>query len=274
MKSLPQGAEASDTSLPQSAEASDTYRDIFHSLYPLKSERGRDVRAGQLRGWGIEFGNLIHNELAGEHVWEASLDAARQRGTLLNPAKLANLYLILRYGMADARHRDIIEFGSFRGGSAVFLATMLRELALPYKVYALDTFSGMPKTNAMMDLHNEGDFRECDHDGLLEFIERNRLSAYVETVKGRFDQTLPRLIAQGHRFGLAHCDCDVYDAVKYVCANAPDYMADGGYIAFDDPLHGSCLGAFTAVEEEFIQRRSLLAEQAFPHLIYRVQPLR
>ncbi|MGC8908947.1 MAG: hypothetical protein ACP5M0_16110 [Desulfomonilaceae bacterium] len=42
---------------------------------------------------------------------------------------------------------------------------------------------------------------------------------------------------------------------------------------FDDPLYGSCLGAFEAVEELVIRNDGLHAEQAFPHLVYRYSPL-
>jgi hypothetical protein len=46
-------------------------------------------------------------------------------------------------------------------------------------------------------------------------------------------------------------------------------VSEGGYIVFDDPLFGSCLGAFQAVEELLIRRDGHSAEQVYPHLLYR-----
>lgn len=249
------------------------YARLFTDRYPLRSEKGRDVLAGHLRGWGIEYGDLIQQCLTQDEVWLRALDAATRRGTLLTLPKLANLYLIMRYALATEDRLDVMEFGSFRGGSAVFMATVLKALGRAGRVYALDTYQGMPPTDPVMDLHGEGDFKDCDFEGFLSFIEREELLNQFEVVKGRFDQTLPGLLLSGVDAALAHCDCDVYDGVKYVCRMAPQFMRPAGFVVFDDPLHGSCLGAFTAVEEEFVRAQALLAEQAYPHLVYRVQPL-
>jgi len=240
--------------------------------YPLSNERGRDVRAGHLRGWGLEFGDLS-TSIQSDHVWQLALKLAVERGTLLPVAKLANIYLILKYAVPRTGALNVIEFGSFKGGCAVFMATLLREWGREGKVLALDTYEGMPKTDATLDLHSEGDFRDCDEAGLRKFIADNNLSSQVELAKGLFDQTLPGIIASGMKFALAHCDCDIYSGVKYVCCEVDKYLIEGGHMVFDDPLFGSCLGAFTAVEEELIQDRRLYAEQVYPHLVYRLPPL-
>src|SRR5258706_3885600 len=241
--------------------------------YPLSVERGRDIRAGHLRGWGIEFGKIIESTISVDPIWQKALAAATRRGTLLPPAKLANLYLILRYAIPQQGPVNVIEFGSFKGGAAVFFATLLQELGREGKVLALDTFEGMPKTDSTLDLHSEGDFKDCDFPGLINFVKTEGLSGRLELVKGRFEQTLPGILAGGTRFVLIHCDCDIYSGVKYVCQKADQLLVPGGHLVFDDPLYGSCLGAFTAVEEELIQTRRLHAEQVFPHLVYRIPAL-
>lgn len=131
-------------------------------------------------------------------------------------------------------------------------------------------FGGMPPTHPVLDLHSEGDFKECDFQGLTSFIKARALGDWVRPVVGKFDETLPKLLSEGFRAAFAHCDCDVYEGVRYVCRNAPFFLESGGYLVLDDPLHGSCLGAFTAVEEELITAQRLRAEQTFPHLVYRV----
>ena len=50
-------------------------------------------------------------------------------------------------------------------------------------------------------------------------------------------------------------------------------MAPATHVVFDDPLHGSCLGAFDAVQELMIRELDLTAEQVYPHLVFRCPPL-
>ncbi len=91
----------------------------------------------------------------------------------------------------------------------------------------------------------------------------------METIKGRFDETLPGILARGGRVALAHVDCDIYDPIKYVVRECLPVMHSCAYLVFDDPLSGSCLGAFDAVHELVIREFGLNAEQVYPHLVFR-----
>ena len=202
----------------------------------------------------------------------ASMSAANARGSLLSPNKLGNLYLVIRYGLRDL-NAHIFEFGNYMGGSAVFMATALKMLGRNAKIFAFDTFEGMPDTDPVRDLHRKGDFADSKFDGLRSYVREHALESHIELVKGRFDETLPGILAAGHRPGILHIDCDIYEPIKYVVRESIPHMRDGGYIIFDDPLHGSCLGAFDAVQELLIRELDLTAEQAYPHLVYRYPPL-
>jgi macrocin-O-methyltransferase TylF-like protien len=239
--------------------------------YPLEVHAGRDVGAGHLRGWGLEYSDL-YAQLQADPVFQTAYEAALARGTLLTPHKLANLYLIIRYAMAEEAG-DIYEFGSFRGGSAVFMGAILRELRRSAKVYAFDTYEGMPETDPTRDLHCVGDFRDAGYAELLGYIKSQDLEGHVETVRGLFDETLPSILARGGKVGLSHVDCDIYEPIKYVVRTTLPAMSGGSHVVFDDPLHGSCLGAFDAVEELLIRELDLTAEQVYPHLVFRYPPL-
>ena len=233
---------------------------------------GRNVRAGHVRGWGLEFGGFAEL-IARDALYAKALAAARQRRSLVTEPKLMNLYLIIRYGLANVRG-DIVEFGSYGGGSAAFMATLLHGLGRSTRVLALDTFEGMPETDPLLDLHRHGDFADASYDDLVAWTGAAGLEAHLVAVKGRFEETLPAMLADGAMFGLAHVDCDIHDAVAYATSSILPHLSPGGYIVFDDPLHGSCLGALQAVEEVLVQREHLLAEQAYPHLVYRYPPLK
>jgi len=241
------------------------------AAYPLETHAGRDIGAGHLRGWGLEYGGL-YEKVAEDPVFQQALDAAQARGSLLLPHKLANIYLMLRYGMARIPG-DIYEFGSFSGGSAVFMGTILKLLGREAKVHAFDTFEGMPPTDALRDMHRAGDFSDTGYEGLLSFIEERGLGGHVVTVKGRFDETLPGVLRARPAIGLMHVDCDIYEPIKYVVRECLPFLSADAYIVFDDPLHGSCLGAFDAVQELMIRELDLTAEQVYPHLVFRCPAL-
>ena len=56
-------------------------------------------------------------------------------------------------------------------------------------------------------------------------------------------------------------------------STADKVMVPEGYIVFDDPLHGSCLGAMQAIEETLLHEDRLFAEQMYPHPVYRYPPV-
>lgn len=240
--------------------------------YPLELHAGRDIGAGHLRGWGLEYGNLHEERIGTDPLFARALGAARARGSLLSLHKLANLYLMIRYAMAEDAG-DIYEFGSFMGGSAVFMGVVLKGLGRQSRVLAFDTYEGMPATDAVRDLHSRGDFSETGHAGLLHYIETSGLSGHVQTVKGEFSATLPGVLAQGGKVGFVHVDCDIYEPIKFVVRACLPHMVPAAHVVFDDPLRGSCLGAFDAVQELMIRELELTAEQAYPHLVFRCPPL-
>ncbi len=227
--------------------------------------KGRNVAAGNLRGWGLEFGDLLPAmmeipEFAAAHA----LAAGR---TLVTTPKLANLYLILRFA-AQAIPGEVIEFGSYRGGSALFMALLLRSWGSAKKVFACDTFAGMPPTDRDIDMHRLGDFADATLEEVTSARDAAGLTEKLVLVKGLFEDTLPS-VRQGRMFCLAHVDCDIYQPIRYVLREIDDFLSPGAYVVFDDPLFGSCLGAMEACEEAYIQMKGLHAEQAYPHLIFR-----
>ena len=153
------------------------------------------------------------------------------------------------------------------------MAFLADALGLPCHVYGLDTFSGMPRTTKNLDMHSQGDFSDLSLEELICEIEKLNISN-LTFVKGLFEHTAEQTLRKSGTILLAHIDCDIYSAVKFAYQTVKPYMAKtGGYTVFDDPLHGSCLGAFQAVEETVIGNDGLFAEQVYLHLVYRYPPL-
>jgi len=181
--------------------------------------------------------------------------------------KRMDLFLILTRFLGRLEHHNIIEFGSYRGGNALFMAWILRELHPEAKVYACDTYAGMPATDLTRDAHYAGDFADTSQADLEARRDALGLTNLI-VVRGRFEDTFPEIAASGVTFGLAHIDCDIYSAVKYAQEQVWPHMTKGGYVVYDDADAPTCIGATEAVEELIMDRR-LHAEQVWPHWVFR-----
>lgn len=227
--------------------------------------KGRVPRDGYQRGWGLQFG-AVRGLVEGEDLFRRSFERIGLP-SWISQEKRANLYLILTRFLDKLPDGNVIEFGSFKGGTAIFMALVLREVAPEAKVYALDTFGGMPKTDKSIDAHSTGDFADASVDELNQRIQALGLRNLIP-VKGLFQDTFPSL-ASGETFGLAHIDADIYSAIKYAQDAVWGRMTKGGYVVYDDADVSSCIGATQAVEE-LIQERRVHSEQIWPHFVFRV----
>lgn len=234
------------------------------SRLPDVYEDGRNLRDGYTRALGIHFGNL--NDLCmSDEVFMEALELARRLKSPVSEHQLANLYLIIRYGMQKIKPGHIVEFGTHRGGSALFLARLAHTYLPHANVYCFDSFVGMPETSAN-DVHKRGDFSDrTEHEFML--LARNHGLDNMVVVKGFFSETVPNLVPDD--VALAHIDCDLYLSVSSCYDGVKPKLVPRAYIAFDDPLFSSCIGAFDAVAEFVIKRDGLKIEQNFPNLIFR-----
>ncbi len=174
---------------------------------------------------------------------------------------LMNLYLLIRFFVPKGA---IVEFGSYRGGSTLFMATIAKAHRPDLHIYALDTFEGMPETGEL-DLHKQGDFSDTSLDELIQQIQLNNLTN-LTPVQGLFVDGVKQL-PTNINVALAHIDCDIYNAAVFAAEWALNN--NSAYVVFDDPLYSTCLGAMQAVEEVCVRKYGLNAEQAYPHLVYR-----
>ncbi len=245
--------------------------------FPLQLEeqglrKGRSIRDGYARGWGLEFGEL-RNSVLDDPIYREAMELAQGRTIQAENCRM-NLFLLAKYFLPrivdESTGGSIVEFGSYRGGSAIFLASVCRSLGLNVKVFGLDTFEGMPPTDKGVDAHNAGDFAGVDLNELRAYVQNSGLSDHLEFVAGIFEATAPALLTRIPPLLLAHIDCDVYNSVAFAWDVVGPYMANGGYVAFDDAHVSSCLGATEAVEDLAIRRDGLNCEQIWPHFVFRV----
>jgi hypothetical protein len=228
--------------------------------------RGRNVYEGYQRGWGIQFGGL-REKIEEDPLHRQASAAAGDLGIMSQDNRM-NLFLLMRFFMQKIPFGHVIEYGSYRGGSAIFMATVAKELYPGMKIFALDTYEGMPPTDKNVDAHNAGDFADARLDNLMAQVDNLKLDNLV-LVKGLFEETHDRVMKEAGTVRLAHIDCDIGPAVRYCYHAVKPFMVEGGYIAFDDATVSSCIGATEAVEDLVIRDDKLNSEQIWPHFVFR-----
>lgn len=204
-------------------------------------------------------------DLMHEPAWRGACVAADQRSLVEEP-KLQNLYLIIRDQLRKLPSQNIVEFGSYRGGSVLFMATLLKGWFPQATIFALDTFEGMPETSAEHDRHRQGDFADADLGSFKARAAELGLDNIV-FIKGRIENTFP-VLAGSWQFGLAHIDVDIIDAVRFAQNAVWPPLVSGGYLVYDDPTHWACHGAAKAAQEFAIEHR-IIGEQYAPHWVFR-----
>ncbi len=228
---------------------------------------GRNVYEGYQRGAGLRYHGLKEKVL-NDPLYLEAFSVAGDR-TILREDNRMNIYLLLRFYLNKIPFGHIIEYGSYRGGNAIFMAYVAQKLYPGMKVFALDTFNGMPTTDKNIDAHNTGDFSDTDVDILQQRIDDLKLDNMV-LVKGFFEDTNEGVMVQADgKISLAHIDCDIASSVKYAYEGVRPYMVDAGYIVFDDGTVSSCLGATEVIEDLLIRRDGMNSEQIWPHFVFR-----
>jgi hypothetical protein len=227
---------------------------------------GRSVYAGYQRGWGLEFGGLREKVLA-DPVYQAASEVAGSRSVVSEPRRM-NMFLLLKYYLGELPEGDVVEYGSYRGGNAVFMAHVAKELHPGMKIYALDTYEGMPDTDGAVDAHKAGDFGDANYQEIVDFVKSTGLDNLV-LVKGLFEDTNADLMKKVKKVRMAHIDCDIKPAVEFCYENVKGNMVKGGYYVFDDATVSSCIGATEVIEDLVIRRDGLNSEQIWPHFVFR-----
>lgn len=230
---------------------------------------GRSPREGYQRGVGLKYQGLGEKiqqqpdfDQAGMLTWGR---------TVVTLPRLMNLYLLIRFYLSRLDFGHIIEFGSYRGGSAMFMASLAKKHLPGAQVYALDTFAGMPPTDASIDAHKSGDFSNTDLAELEAFRAYHNLDN-LHFIKGTFEETAPSLL-RDKPIALAHIDCDIYSACAFAWDAVKPRMVPEGYVVFDDATEASCIGATEAIEALVVRRDGLVSEQIDPHFVFRYPPL-
>jgi predicted O-methyltransferase YrrM len=229
--------------------------------------RGRNPGEGYARGWGLEFGD-VRERLYADPVYLRSCDVSGGR-TLLAEHRQMNLYLLIKHFLGRLGGGNVLELGTYTGGSALFMASAMQTFLPAAWIVGVDTFTGIPYSDRSVDAHSAGDFAGVDLDELIAYKTAAGLDN-LDFIKGRFEDVLPQVLDAVAPLALVHIDCDVRDGVAFAYEAVRERMVPGGYIVFDDATIASCIGATEAIEELVVRRDGRHSEQVYPHYVFRV----
>ena len=138
----------------------------------------------------------------------------------------------LLYYASRAPAGAIVEVGVYRGGSALLLSTLGREMFL------YDTFEGIP-FQGDLDGNPVGKFGDTSFEMVKALLPQ------ATVIKGLF----PDSIIEMPPVAFVHADADQYESTKAIIEVMPQRMVRGGMILFDDFGVSDCEGCTKAVME-------------------------
>jgi cephalosporin hydroxylase/SAM-dependent methyltransferase len=193
-----------------------------------------------------------------------ALAAAVRPFTILSNARLLALYVLARQVCLDDVPGDFVECGTCKGGSAALLASVIHRYSVrPRKVYAFDTFEGMPDPTEV-DRHDgipanatsfgAGKLKAAIEENLKVVCQRMNVQDIVVPVQGLFHDTLPAARDQIEAIAFLHVDGDWYELTLDIFTNLYDKVSADGIIQIDD--YGYWEGCRKAVHEFEASRRT------------------
>ncbi|WP_448600789.1 TylF/MycF/NovP-related O-methyltransferase [Thermoleptolyngbya sp.] len=177
--------------------------------------------------------------------------------TLLSEERLFSLYALTKQICLEDVPGNFVECGTFKGGAAALMAATIRRYSQrPRKLYACDTFEGMPDP-IDVDKHdgipaNEtglgaGTLKAPIEENLAVVCADLGVSDIVVPLKGLFQHTLPQHQHEIGAIALLHADGDWYESTLTIFNLLYEQVVLAGAVQIDD--YGFWEGCRRAVHE-------------------------
>jgi O-methyltransferase len=169
-----------------------------------------------------------------------------QKNSCVPPRKLLGLWEYVQ----EAPEGDILEVGSWRGGSSLMLAASAEQHKPNSHVYICDTFEGLVKVTDKDNFHKNGDFGDTTSKEVVEGLMVEYNLSNVTVHEGIFPEDTGNEVTST-KIAFIHIDVDVYQCYLDIFNWMEGKLVPGAIIAFDDYLIPTCEGATLAIDEYF-----------------------
>jgi predicted O-methyltransferase YrrM len=182
--------------------------------------------------------------------------------TMLSEARLYSLFSLVKRICRENIAGNIVECGVAGGGSTALMAVIVKRYSKqPRWLYAFDSFEGMPPPTER-DKH-EGIAADdtgwgtgtcaAPEANVRQLCSQLGVADIVKTVKGYFQETLPKMRSWVGMISLLHIDGDWYESTQTILENFYDKVGNNCLIQIDD--YGYWEGCRQAVTEFEHQRQ-------------------
>lgn len=167
--------------------------------------------------------------------------------TMIGLKRLDNLQFCVETVLNDQVRGDLIETGVWRGGSCIFMRSILKAYGdTTRSVWVADSFAGLPRPSAEIYTADAGDgFHTCvNYLGVSrEAVEKNfrsynLLDGQVHFLEGWFKDTLPS--APIDHLAILRLDGDMYESTIQALEALYSKLSFGGFVIIDDYFLGPC----------------------------------
>jgi hypothetical protein len=179
--------------------------------------------------------------------------------TMVGLRRLRNVRQAIETVVRERIAGDFVETGVWRGGSSIYARACLDHAgAADRKVWACDSFEGLPKPNVAKYAADEGydlsqnEYLSVPLDKVKENFRRFGMLDGVEFLVGWFRDSLPK--SPIGRIAVLRLDGDLYESTMDALSALYDRVAPGGFVIVDD--YGSWPPCKAAVHD-FLKSRHL-----------------
>ena len=153
--------------------------------------------------------------------------------TMAGLNRLDDLQACVQRVVRDGVEGDLVEAGTWRGGSAILMRATLDALgATDRTVCVADSFAGFAPGDGRSTQLAEIDFLAIGLEEVRENFARFGLTEGVEFVRGYFEDSLHAL--RDRRWAIVRLDGDTYAATKTALEELYPSLAVGGHLIVDD----------------------------------------
>jgi O-methyltransferase len=165
-----------------------------------------------------------------------------RNNTLVDRPRCYSLYLLL--DQVKDVPGDVLEVGTWRGGTGGMFASVLNEK----KIYLADTFTGVVKSSKWEHYEDKA-HNDTSEDLVSNFLQKDLNLKNVELLTGIFPEDTGGRV-EDKKFAFVYLDVDVYLSTRDAFNFVWDKVSQYGIVAFDDyGMISACGGIKKFVDE-------------------------